>query len=387
MNRILSIDIFRALVVLLMIFVNDLPSVKDVPYWLGHAAFDEDFMGVSDVVFPCFLLIMGMSIPLAINKRLEQNKSNVELILHILKRSFALIVMGVFSVNSGKYLSGLSYITPPMYSLLMLIAFFLIWNNYPRNYSKLKIVFVAFQVLGVMILCYILYVFHLFSDEPFGVKWWGILGLIGWSYMTCALLFLFFRNKNKILFYVTILFMILCVLGSSGYLYSFNGFILSNGCFQSFTMSGVLLTLLLTSQNIGNVGLWSKRGIIILVSSGFLLFGYISNHWCPISKLRETPPWLFYSLSISLLFFLVIDLLVNTYNKSNWFKLIKPVGTATLTCYLVPSLLYSLFSLFRITFADFLLVYPLGLLKSLVFSFMCVLVTYILGIIGIRLKV
>ena len=35
-NRILSVDIFRAVTMLLMIFVNDLGSLRGIPLWLEH---------------------------------------------------------------------------------------------------------------------------------------------------------------------------------------------------------------------------------------------------------------------------------------------------------------------------------------------------------------
>ena len=39
----------------------------------------------------------------------------------------------------------------------------------------------------------------MFRDADGGVfqpRWWGILGLIGWTYLLCAILYLFL-NKNK----------------------------------------------------------------------------------------------------------------------------------------------------------------------------------------------
>ena len=56
-----AIDIFRALTMLLMIFVNDLWSITGSPDWLGHATSEQDFMGLADIVFPCFLFVVGMS--------------------------------------------------------------------------------------------------------------------------------------------------------------------------------------------------------------------------------------------------------------------------------------------------------------------------------------
>ena len=36
-NRIASIDVFRGLTILLMIFVNDVAGVSNIPAWLKHA--------------------------------------------------------------------------------------------------------------------------------------------------------------------------------------------------------------------------------------------------------------------------------------------------------------------------------------------------------------
>lgn len=72
--RVASIDIFRALTMFFMIFVNDFWSVSGVPHWLEHAAASEDMLGFSDVVFPSFLFILGMSIPLAMESRMKKGE-------------------------------------------------------------------------------------------------------------------------------------------------------------------------------------------------------------------------------------------------------------------------------------------------------------------------
>ncbi len=57
--RIASIDILRALTMVLMIFVNDLWSLTNIPAWLGHVEKGVDGIGLADVVFPAFLFIVG----------------------------------------------------------------------------------------------------------------------------------------------------------------------------------------------------------------------------------------------------------------------------------------------------------------------------------------
>ena len=85
-KRIFSIDVFRAITMLMMIFVNDFWSLKGIPLWLEHARSDQDFLGFSDIVFPCFLFIVGMSIPYAIKNRIANGESNLQILLHIMLR-------------------------------------------------------------------------------------------------------------------------------------------------------------------------------------------------------------------------------------------------------------------------------------------------------------
>ena len=69
-TRINAIDWLRSVTMLLMLWVNDIPGVKDIPHWLHHAKFDEDMLGFSDLIFPCFLFCVGLSIPFAVENRM-----------------------------------------------------------------------------------------------------------------------------------------------------------------------------------------------------------------------------------------------------------------------------------------------------------------------------
>ena len=71
-SRVASIDIFRGLTILVMIFVNDLAGVKDLPWWTYHLPGDVNGMTYVDMVFPFFLFIVGISLPLAVRHRLSK---------------------------------------------------------------------------------------------------------------------------------------------------------------------------------------------------------------------------------------------------------------------------------------------------------------------------
>ena len=74
-SRVASIDIFRGLTILVMIFVNDLAGVKGLPWWTYHLPGNVNGMTYVDMVFPFFLFIVGISLPLAVRHRLSKNGS------------------------------------------------------------------------------------------------------------------------------------------------------------------------------------------------------------------------------------------------------------------------------------------------------------------------
>ncbi|HEY1006578.1 MAG TPA: DUF5009 domain-containing protein, partial [Sphingobacteriaceae bacterium] len=131
-DRFISIDAFRALTLLLMLFVNDFGTLRNIPDWLKHTEAAEDGMGFSDVIFPAFLFIVGLSVPIAIGNRLKRSPSSAAVAGHILLRALALLVMGVFHVNLGNY-SPEAIISRPAFQVLSTVSFFLIWLDYARD--------------------------------------------------------------------------------------------------------------------------------------------------------------------------------------------------------------------------------------------------------------
>ena len=89
-SRLISLDFFRGLTIAAMIVVNDHGSWSYVYPPLRHA----EWHGVTptDLVFPFFLFIVGVSIVLALSKRKSTNKS---IYFKILKRSCILFSIGI----------------------------------------------------------------------------------------------------------------------------------------------------------------------------------------------------------------------------------------------------------------------------------------------------
>ena len=146
-KRNLAIDIFRGLTMTLMVFVNEFWKVFNVPHWMEHYATLEDGMGLSDIVFPMFLFAMGLSIPYAIERRFAKGLSGESTVGHILSRTLALLLMGVFIVNSEGGFAPLLGYGKPLYWVLMVTGFFLIWNRYPEGFRYKR----GLQAAGIAI--------------------------------------------------------------------------------------------------------------------------------------------------------------------------------------------------------------------------------------------
>ncbi|XP_034948931.1 heparan-alpha-glucosaminide N-acetyltransferase-like [Chelonus insularis] len=89
-KRIQSVDTFRGMSILTMIFVNNGAGGYEI---LEHATWNGLYVG--DLVFPCFLWIMGVCIPIALNSQLSRGVSKLSIIKNIIKRSCILFFLGL----------------------------------------------------------------------------------------------------------------------------------------------------------------------------------------------------------------------------------------------------------------------------------------------------
>ena len=383
-NRIFSIDVFRAITMLLMIFVNDLWSLTGVPLWLEHARADQDFLGFSDIVFPCFLFIVGMSIPYAMRNRLARGENYHQVLRHIALRSFALLVMGVFTVNINNLNVEASGLSREAFQILMVIGFFLIWNVYPKSENRKKYLYLGMQLTGVLLLILLVYFFKGGMDGMglMTPQWWGILGLIGWTYLITAPIYLFARKSPVLLLLFWFLFTLLNIAEHAHWLHTP---IPGGGAFQGFAFAGIAASLL--TDRADTKGKRQKLPFLYIgIGILLLLAGFALRNFFIISKIQATPTWVFLCNAIAFGFFAVIYFVVDMKGKGNWFNLIKPAGTSTLTCYLIPYVYYSL-ATFAFTLPLFLKTGAVGLLKSFVYALIVIGITALLGKLKIKLKI
>ncbi len=387
--RVMTIDILRAMTMVLMIFVNDLWSLTNVPAWLGHVDAGVDGMGLSDVVFPAFLFIVGLSIPYALENRRGKGDTNRELVQHVLWRTLALLVMGVWLVNGEGINASATGIPRHVWGPLCCLCFILIWNRYPDGVSLTVVI--SLRAVAVATLLILAVVYRGGSDDAirfFGPRWWGILGMIGWAYLVCALIAIYAKNRLPVILAAWIFFAGLSMASHAGLLPSFVDVlpaVLRDGTHAGLVMGGVLSTFIFRH--------YRERGDHKTLTLALLLFaamlfalGLITRPYWGISKLSATPAWLFYCSALTVLSFLVVYWIADVYEKAHWFAIVKPAGTATLLCYLVPHFVYLGKYSIGIRLPPELLDGSIGLLSSFAFALLCVWVTGGLLKTGVKLK-
>jgi predicted acyltransferase len=92
-KRLKSLDLFRGLTVAGMILVNS-PG-NETAYWpLDHAEWNG--LTPTDLVFPFFMFIVGMSLVFSLRRRKTDHTSNAQLFKTILRRTLILFGLGLF---------------------------------------------------------------------------------------------------------------------------------------------------------------------------------------------------------------------------------------------------------------------------------------------------
>jgi len=93
-NRLVSLDVFRGITIAGMVLVNN-PGTWSSIYWpLEHAEWHG--WTPTDLVFPFFLFIVGVSITLAFARRVEEGSVKRDLYLKVIKRSAIIFGLGLF---------------------------------------------------------------------------------------------------------------------------------------------------------------------------------------------------------------------------------------------------------------------------------------------------
>ena len=356
--RLASIDIFRGLTITVMIFVNELSQVKGLPWWTYHAKADIDVMTYVDMVFPFFLFIVGLSMPLAIRHRLGKNPSLPALWLHVLMRTASLMVLGLILANADSADASRMPVSPAVWAILAIAGAALFLNVYPQA-SRLAALYRWLRILGLLLVAAM---FAIFRQAPHpGQALWidisypEILGLIGYTYFAVSILYIPTRRWlwASLAWFVVMM--------------AFNAFSAAHWIrlaehhpyyvwpFSNGAMAGIMLAGIVTSVIFLGAHRWQTLRQKTLLGLSFAIVSLIAGRLLTplgISKIRATPTWSLYSIAAAVLLFTALYWICDVKRHTAWAFFARPAGANTLTTYLLPDLWYYILTAAGIRFFD-----------------------------------
>lgn len=115
-DRLISVDVFRGLIIAMMILVNYPGSWKYMYAPLVHSNWNG--LTPTDFIFPFFIFIVGVSIALSYSKQLAASKSRKEMVKKILIRGLKIYTIGFFL----HYLPNFDFTKIDLFGVLQRIA-------------------------------------------------------------------------------------------------------------------------------------------------------------------------------------------------------------------------------------------------------------------------
>ena len=399
-GRIRSIDVVRGLTVLVMFFVNDLSGVSGAPAWMMHFSPPlADGMTFVDIVFPAFLFIVGLSLPLALECRLRRGASLFSVGGHILTRTFNLLVIGVFMVNTEN-ISKSGLIDTETWKVLMCLGVCLVWLD---SKGQTRLFFRIRRSAGIILLAVLAVIYRgelgLVGMRP---QWWGILGQIGWAYIVNAFLYLLFRRR-AVWYFISIIVLYGVYIADAekmfAFLGEFNRWIDIGpvfGTHAAITATGALLGLSLVKDTEKH----SVRIFAALLMAAGLGTAAVSLHYFndmhrafTYNKILATLPWGLLSSAVTSLLFAVVYFAVDVFKLGFGTCIIDLAGQNSLFAFIFDLLFYSLLVILSFNFPGIYHWWRLGrafitgLYRAIIFAVTATGLTALLKRMGLSFKV
>jgi heparan-alpha-glucosaminide N-acetyltransferase len=374
-TRLASIDIFRGLTMMVMIFVNDLDGVHGLPWWTHHADENIDVMTYVDMVFPFFLFIIGLSIPIAIRQRLKKNASMPSLWLHVLVRAVSLVGLGLILANAEEGSAVLMGFSANLWAVLALTGATLFLSVHTGN-GRHKKLHLWLRTGGLALVAAMFILFRRRTEDG-DVAWINasyleILGLLGCTYFAVSVLYIPTRRwllAPLAWFVALVTFSALCAAKWITFPYHLPLYFWP---FGDGTMSFVAMAGVVTSKIFIGTHRWQTLRNKIAIGVAFGVLALIAGWFLTplgISKIRDTPTWGLYSVGAAVLIFTALYWLCDVKMKTTWAFFVRPAGANTLLTYLLPDFYYFVAGLIGFSyFSEHLNSGWHGVLRSAIFT-------------------
>jgi heparan-alpha-glucosaminide N-acetyltransferase len=344
--RLRSVDVLRALVIFVMVVVNNVGEAPGVPWWTQHLTAEVDGYSLADMVLPWFLFLVGVSLPLSLSRYVDSNQ-RLRALGRVLPRAAGLLLLGLIFVNTERFDAAATGFSSKLWlTLSVAAATALLWQPYPEATIGRRRRLVLGIKLGAAALLLAMLLTYRGNREDGGSawlvpSWWGILGIIGWAYLVAALAYLAARGQLAVL--VGLLGLAVAVAigtarGRAGLLLPFDSLFGVHEFFGSMTamvLAGAVAGLLLTAP--GPRRWWP----LVLLGAGLWSAGWFLRPLHGYHKLGSSESWALVgagqgTLMLALAHLLFDKLLVN----QRWVGAVAMAGQSALLAYLLSEWLH-----------------------------------------------
>jgi heparan-alpha-glucosaminide N-acetyltransferase len=348
-SRVDSIDVFRGLTMVVMVFVNQAAEIGGLPWWTYHMPGAVNGMTYVDMVFPFFLFIVGMSIPLATRHRMAKGDSEPDLWRHVAFRSLGLIVLGLILANGGKVDEKATGICERLWTLFALTGAILFWNIYPRS-ARYRILFWTLKLSGAALMVAMIAIFRRVAGAGdigwLDFSYWEILGMIGWTYLGVSILHLPTRRwrwSAGVWFVALSALNVICAAHWTSLPYRAPYYLwpLKSGAGASLVMAGIFMSTLF----LGDAFPMDRRRKTVWALAMAALLSIAAAACAPlgISKVGATPTYSLICAAAAFLAFIALYWICDVRRHVRWAGFARPAGSNTLLTYLLPYLSIAVF--------------------------------------------
>ena len=333
-----------------------------------------------------------MAMPLAVAARLRREPSLPRLWLHVGLRGAGLIVLGLILANVDHADPARMRLNPYAWGLMGLLGGILFWLQ-PARGTRRAGLYRGLRWAGFALLV-LTYALFRRTGKSGHAAWIDgsypeILGLIGYTYLAAAVLYIPTRRWLWAPVGWCALALTYCALSTAKvlhfppahtplYLWPFD-----NGAFLLVLMAGVATSNLFFGEH-------ARQRTRALAAVGCGLAALLLA-WAlaplGISKIRATPTWCLVSIGAGILLFTLLHWVVDVRGSQGWARLVRPAGTNTLLTYLLPDLYYFATALAGFSYFDMHASSgPLGVGRALVFTLGMLAIAGLLTRLGLRLQ-
>lgn len=312
-ERLLSLDVFRGITILGMILVNNPGSWSNVYSPLLHAEWNG--CTPTDLIFPFFLFIVGVTTVFSLSKYRVQNNKGKEVFIRLIRRSIILFLLGLFL--AGFPFFDFSSIRIP--GVLQRIAVVYFFTSLIFLYvGKKNIVYVTAFLL---------------------IAYWGMMTLIPVPGVGTPNLE---PSTNLAAWFDRLLL--------NGHLWSVSKTWDPEGILSTIpaigsALIGVLTGYLLKSDNDKTI----KTVWMFFYGTILMALGYVWDFWFPTNKSLWTSSYVIYTGGLALVFLAICYWLIDVQNLKGWIKPFHIYGTNAITVFFLSSLVAKTMYLIKVT--------------------------------------